>query len=123
MLRRSLALVMLMAALMIICLPALAVEDDHQLAIDRAWLYLTDEQGISGEMLQQAQWQQLPVSLFGTEQEVELVVFSSAISSNLYSVYMNPDDGSLLMADEFFADGGLCLTRTLYLAPGLSLME
>lgn len=121
--KKKILILMMVAAMLAAVLPAALAEphEKEQQAIDRAWLYLTDEQGIAGELLQEATYEKLIVTLFGPEQLVELVSFTSALSTNIYSVYMEPETGEILLADEFMADGGLCLTKQLYLAPGLVL--
>ena len=93
MMKRSILILLAAAVFLAPLSGALAAAEKEQQAVDRAWLYLTQEQGIPGELLQEATFETLPVTLFGPERLVELVAFSSALSSNVYSVYMEPGSG------------------------------
>lgn len=121
--RRIRTLAILSMLMMLFALPAFAEKDREQAAIDRAWLYLTEEAGISGELLQEAVWEQVDITLFGPERLVEMVTFTSALSGNTYIVYLSVGDNLVLMADELRDYGGLCVIEHLFLAPGLTLAK
>lgn len=103
-------------------LPAMAEKDREQRAIDRAWLYLTEQAKLPGDLLYEPSYQRLTPTNMEPATDAELVIFRSAISQTSYLVYMAYLDGSLLLAEELDLSRGFPVTCTLLIKEGIRLV-
>lgn len=120
---RRLWLPVLATLLALLMLPAVAEKGMEQEAVDRAWLYLTQEARIPGDQLYEPSYERLTPTAYEPQAEAVLVVFRSAVSHASYYVYMRPEGLGLLLMQQIDVSQGLPQIQTLFISPDIRLSE